>query len=72
MKPVIVIVLLGILGALGWAGVSMLRRRRADEDPDAPDRRMANALTLRIALSVALFLIIMLAWWMGWIKPHGV
>lgn len=34
--------------------------------------RTVNALTRRIALSVGLILIVMLAIWMGWITPHGV
>jgi succinate dehydrogenase/fumarate reductase cytochrome b subunit len=32
--------------------------------------RMAKALTRRIALSVGLILLVMLAIWMGWITPH--
>ncbi|MBS0216242.1 MAG: twin transmembrane helix small protein [Proteobacteria bacterium] len=35
-------------------------------------KRTVNALTRRIALSVALILFIILAIWMGWITPHGV
>ncbi len=35
-------------------------------------KRTVNALTRRIALSVALILIIILAIAMGWITPHGV
>lgn len=35
-------------------------------------KRTVNALTRRIALSVALILLVMLAIWMGWIQPHGI
>ena len=35
-------------------------------------KRTVNALTKRIALSVALILFIILAIYMGWITPHGV
>ena len=35
-------------------------------------KRTVNALTRRIALSVALILLVVLAIWMGWITPHGV
>ena len=35
-------------------------------------KRTVNALTKRIALSVALILFIILAIYMGWIEPHGV
>lgn len=34
--------------------------------------RTVKALTRRIGLSVGLILLVMLAIWMGWIKPHGV
>lgn len=35
-------------------------------------KRTVNALTRRIALSIALILFIVLAIYMGWITPHGV
>ncbi|MBW8810138.1 twin transmembrane helix small protein [Lysobacter capsici] len=35
-------------------------------------KRTVNALTRRIALSVALILLVILAIYMGWITPHGV
>ena len=35
-------------------------------------KRTVNALTRRIALSVALILLVVLAIWMGWITPHGI
>lgn len=35
-------------------------------------KRTVNALTRRIALSVALILFIALSIYMGWITPHGV
>ena len=34
-------------------------------------KRTVNALTRRIALSVALILLVALSLWMGWITPHG-
>jgi hypothetical protein len=34
--------------------------------------RTVNALTRRIALSVALILLVALAIYMGWITPHGI
>ena len=34
--------------------------------------KMLRSLTLRIGLSVALFVMLMLAWRMGLISPHGV
>ena len=35
-------------------------------------KRTVNALTRRIAVSVALILLVALAIYMGWITPHGV
>ncbi|MGN6225692.1 twin transmembrane helix small protein [Pseudoxanthomonas sp.] len=35
-------------------------------------KRTVNALTRRIGLSVALILLVILAIYMGWIKPHGI
>jgi hypothetical protein len=35
-------------------------------------RRMVRALTWRIGLSIALFVLLMLAWYTGLIAPHGV
>lgn len=34
--------------------------------------RTVKALTRRIGLSVALIVLVLLAIWMGWIRPHGV
>jgi hypothetical protein len=69
MKIVIVLALVGIIAALGSAGVFMLRRR----DPDAPaTTHMARALAVRVGLSVALFAFILFSYWMGWIQPTGI
>lgn len=68
MKFVIMVAFIGILGALAAAGVFMLRKGRGD-DKRSPN--MARALALRVALSVALFLVILLSWKMGWIQPTG-
>lgn len=64
-----VLMLAAVLAALATAGVLMLRRDRA---PGEADKSMARALALRVALSVALFLFVLLAWQMGWIQPHGI
>jgi hypothetical protein len=69
MKVFIVIALIAVLAALASAGVFMLRK---SDDGRQRDMRMARALALRVALSVALFLFILLAWKMGWIAPSGI
>jgi hypothetical protein len=74
MKILIVLALIGIVGALASAGAFMLRRRQPPpgEGADAkPDRQMARALAVRVAISVGLFLFILLGWAMGWVRPGG-
>lgn len=71
MKTVLVLMLLAVLGALAGAGFFMLRKRDAHDGPGR-DNAMARALALRVALSIAAFLLVLLAWWMGWIKPTGI
>lgn len=69
MKAVIVIALIAVLAALGSAGLFMLKR---PSDPDKPaDKRMAWALAVRVGVSIALFLLVLLAWHLGWIAPKG-
>lgn len=68
MKSVIVIALVLVLGVLASAGVYMLRK---DTHQAARDKRMAWALALRVALSISLFLFILLSWRLGWIQPTG-
>jgi len=73
MSIIIAIGLLAVLAALASAGVFMLRKDRPGEaDPQARDKRMARALAVRVGLSIALFLFILLSWHMGWIEPKGI
>lgn len=67
MKFLILFAFIAILGALGAAGFFMLRNGRRDKRGP----QMARALALRVGLSVALFLVILLCWAMGWIQPTG-
>lgn len=71
MKIIIVLVLLGIVVALGSAGVLMLRRRHPSAG-EQQDKGMARALALRVALSIGLFAFLLLAWYLGWIRPTGI
>ncbi len=69
MKTVMVLMLVAVLAALASAGLFMLRRG----DPGKPRKNhMARALAVRVALSVALFLFILLSWHMGWVRPTGI
>jgi hypothetical protein len=71
MKALIVIALIGVVAALASAGAFMLRERRDPGAGAAADPRMARALAVRIGLSVALFLFVLLSWLMGWVRPGG-
>jgi len=76
MTWLIATALLGILASLGSALFFMLRRSdQAASDGDADDTRrsraMWRALALRVALSVALFVCMLLAAKLGWISPTG-
>jgi hypothetical protein len=62
----IVCLLAAIALSLG-AGLFHLARGRDDED----SRKLARALTIRIAISLALFALLMIAWYFGLISPHG-
>ena len=57
-----------VLASLAGAGLFMLRK---GDRPASRDKRMARALTVRIGLSITLFLFILLSWFMGWIQPTG-
>lgn len=67
MKYLVALVFAGILASLGWALFHMLR------GTEGRDKRgsMARALTVRIGLSVLLFLCILIAWKLGYIQPGG-
>lgn len=65
IKILIVACLLGIIASLG-AGMFHLVKDKGDS------KRMANALTVRVVLSVALFILLFIAWKQGLIQPHGV
>jgi flagellar basal body-associated protein FliL len=69
MKILIVVALVGILAALGSAGLFMLRK---SSQGDRRDAKMAKALAVRVGLSVALFLFVLFAYWMGWVQPGGI
>ena len=72
MKIVILMALAGVLVALASAGFFMLRKSDESQTGGRRDKRMARALALRVGLSIALFLFILVAWKMGWIAPSGI
>jgi hypothetical protein len=69
MKSILLgLAFVGIIGALATAGVFMMREGRSGRPKTG---NMMRALAVRVALSVALFLLVMLAWALGWIQPSG-
>ncbi|MEB0056260.1 MULTISPECIES: twin transmembrane helix small protein [unclassified Variovorax] len=68
MKYVIALAFVGILASLGFALFFMLKDGR---DGRAKGGGMVRALTVRIGLSVVLFLCILIAWKLGYIQPGG-
>lgn len=69
MKAVIVILLGAVLVALASAGLFMLRK---SSDPGSRSPAMARALAIRVGLSISVFLLVLLAWHLGWIRPTGI
>jgi Na+-driven multidrug efflux pump len=64
MRYVVIAMLVLIIASLGSALFYMLRGR---QDP----RRMARALSLRVGLSVLLFVLLMAGWFLGLWRPGG-
>jgi hypothetical protein len=68
MEPIyrilVIAVFAGILVSLGSA-LYQLTRSGGDS------KKMVRALAIRVGLSVALFLLLMIAWYAGLIQPHG-
>ena len=56
--------LLAIVLSLGSALVHFVRDK-------GESKKMARALTIRIGLSILLFVLLLVAWQLGWIQPHG-
>ena len=70
MQSLIQLLVLGALAAIVVSlgtGLYHLARGGGEED----SRKLVRALTWRIAISIALFALLMLAWYFGLIAPHG-
>ena len=63
-KILVIAVFIGILAALGSA-LYQLSRKGGDS------KKMIRALAIRVGLSIALFLLLMILWKLGIITPHG-
>jgi cytochrome bd-type quinol oxidase subunit 2 len=65
IKLLIVLVLAGIVASLGSGLFHLVK-------DDGRSKSMVNALTVRVALSVLLFVLLFVAWRTGLIEPHAV
>ena len=64
IKILIIIVLFAIVGSLGSA-LFHLSKGHGDS------KKMARALSIRVGLSLILFILLMVAWYAGLIHPNG-
>ena len=63
MRYVVIAMLIAIVASLGSALYAMMR-------PGKDPKRMVKALSLRVGLSVALFLVLMAGYYFGWITTR--
>ena len=64
MKELMVIALLAVVVSLGQALFAM-------SSGPQNSGRVLKALTVRISISVALFIMLMVGWKLGWIEPNS-
>jgi hypothetical protein len=76
MTYLVIVAFVAILGSLA-AALFFMMRGSGPMDPDNPQevsrsKPMAKALAFRVGFSVLLFLVVLFAYFMGWIQPTGV
>lgn len=65
MKYLVAIAFILIIASLGRALFYMMRDK-------GKSNRTVHALAMRVGLSIALFLLLLASYHMGWIKPTGI
>ena len=65
MKIIVAIAFILILGSLASALVFLMRDK-------GKSNRTVQSLALRVGLSIALFIFILVAYYLGWIEPTGI
>jgi hypothetical protein len=65
MKLLILAALLAIVVSMGSALYHLSSKK-------GNPTKMVRALTIRVSLSLALFILLLVAWKLGYIRPHGV
>jgi Protein of unknown function (DUF2909) len=66
LRLVVILTFIAIIASLGTALYHLARGSGKDDS-----QKLVRSLTVRIVLSLLLFLLIMAAWWAGLIAPHG-
>ena len=66
VKWLVLLIFFAIVLSLASAMVQLVHDHKGET------RRMVRALTLRIGLSILLFIVLWMTWKLGWIEPHGV
>jgi DUF2909 family protein len=66
IKWLVLLIFFGIVLSLVSAMLHLVH------DYKGESRRMVRALSVRIGLSIMLFIVLWAAWKMGWIEPHTV
>lgn len=65
MKIIIILLFLAALGSLASAMVFLVKDK-------GETNRTAKALTYRIGISVFIFILLIVAYFAGYIEPHGI
>lgn len=60
-----------ILSLLTLVVISLGFALRAMTTTTGYQRQTANALTVRVVLSIGLLVVVLVSWKMGWIEPHN-
>jgi hypothetical protein len=66
IKWLVLVIFFAIILSLVSAMLSLVR------DHSGESRGMVRALSVRIGLSIFLFIVLWMTWKMGWIEPHAV
>ncbi len=64
IKAIIIILLFLVIASLAAGMFTLIKDRNQSN-------RTVRFLTIRIALSVSLFVLLLVSFLMGWIQPHG-
>ncbi|MEI6768503.1 MAG: twin transmembrane helix small protein [Betaproteobacteria bacterium] len=69
---IVTLAFIAIIASLGLAMYYMLKGGKGGKGGKIPANSMSKALALRVILSIALFLCILISWKLGLIEPTGI